>query len=130
MHSMISPSRRISFRQLRGRRDGCYHTGRFRRALPGAIERRTVCHAGTYDGQAQGNVYRAVHSQKLERDMPLIVIHGDDGVEFAIPRPNHQRIGGEGAYRVDAEGARLFNRRGDDPGFFVAEKASLAAMGI
>ena len=54
------------------------------RPLPGDVEGRAVGHAGANDRQAERHVHRAVHGQELDRDVPLIVVHGHHGVELAV----------------------------------------------
>ena len=39
--------------------------------------------------------------KQLQRDVPLVVVHGHDGVELAVAGPHHQRVGRERAGHVE-----------------------------
>ncbi len=84
--------------------------GGFGAALPSQIECRAMGDASAHDGQAERNVHGTVHSQKLERDVPLIVIHGDDGIELAIAGAEQERVGRVGALDLQSSAAPRLRR--------------------
>ena len=99
-------------------------------ALPGAVERRAVGDAGADDRQASVMFTAACMPSSFQRDVALVVIHGDDGVEFAVAGTHHERVGGEGAGRVDAGAVGFGNRGRDDRLLLVAEQAVFAGVRI
>ena len=82
------------------------------------------------DWQAERHVDRAVHAEQLERDVPLIVVHGHHRVERAVAGFDHQRVGGERPGRVEPLRACLRNGRLDQPRLVIAEQAFLAGVRI
>ena len=98
--------------------------------LPGDVERRAVGHAGPHDRQPQRDVHRAMHPQELQRDVPLVVVHGDNGVETPVASLHHERVDRQRPFEVQARPPASLDGRDDDPVFFVAEQPALAAMRI
>ena len=62
--------------------------------------------------------------------MALVVIVGDDQVEFARGGAVEHGVAGEGAGGVDPPGARRGDGGGDLPGVAVSEQPAFAAMGV
>jgi hypothetical protein len=62
--------------------------------------------------------------------MSLIVIHGDDEIEFASGRPVKEGIGRNGTYGIDPPGPGRCHRRSDLFLLFPAKDPLLAGMGI
>src|SRR4051812_22461398 len=77
-----------------GDADGLDEAGGLGAALPGDIEGRAMRDAGADDRQAERDVDRSVETDRLERDMALIVVHRDHGVELAGHGAHEQRVGG------------------------------------
>ena len=76
--------------------------------LPGDVEGGPVGHAGPDDRQAERDVHGAVEADRLDGDVPLVVVHGDHGVELAAEGAGEQGVGGDRALTTStpAAGAR------------------------
>ena len=68
--------------------------------MPGAVERRAVGDAGAHDRQAEREVHGRVHAEEFEGDVPLVVIHGNNRVKFAVAGADHQRISRDGTCHI------------------------------
>ena len=62
--------------------------------------------------------------------MPLVVIHGHDGVERPAKCLVIERVVGEGTVDVEALGLHRLDGGPDDPDFLVAEEPVLAGMRV
>ncbi len=100
------------------------------KALAGDVECGSVRHAGTHDRQAEGHVHRAVEADGLERDVPLVMIHGHDGVVCAAECMIKERVVGERAHDVDPFGPGSGDGGGNRRQFFVAEKPLFAGVWV
>ena len=52
-------------------------------------------------------------ARRFDRDLALVVIHGDDHVEFAVEGSAEDRVGGQGAGYVEALRLGCGHGRGD-----------------
>ena len=80
--------------------------------LPGDVEGRAVGDARPDDRQAERDVDGAVEADRLERDVPLVVVHRDDGVELAARARAKSVSAAIGPVDVDALGLRCGRRPG------------------
>ena len=77
--------------------------------------------------RADRDAERVAPAFQLDRDVALVVVHGDVGVEFAFLQ---QKIGAPRPGGGDAFGVRPGNRRRRDLGVFIAEKSAFAGMRV
>ena len=54
-----------------------------------------MCGAGTDDGQSESDIDCGVEANKFDRDVSLIMVHGDNAVEFAKHRAADGGVGRE-----------------------------------
>ncbi len=99
-------------------------------ALPGDVERGAVGNARPHDRQAERHVHGAVEADRLEGDVPLVVVHRDHGVELTADRAMEQSVGGDRPDRRRSRRLAPLDRRGNDPHLLVAEQAPLAGMRV
>ncbi len=85
---------------------------------------------GADDGEADGDVDPPFEADQLQRDMSLIVVHGDHSIEFAALEAVEERIGRVGAACLEPLGLRGLNCRRDFIDLFAAEQAALSGMGV
>ena len=105
--------------------------GRFRFALPGDVEGGAMIDRRANDRQTERHVHRNVKCQRLERNVPLVVIHANETIGLAPAGGQEGRVGRQRAFHVEALAARLLDRRNDDPLLLaVPEQPSLARMRI
>jgi hypothetical protein len=71
-----------------------------------------------------------VHSQQLERDVPLIVVHRHDAIELASRGTDHERIAGQRAAEIESLAPAALDCRGEPIDLLVAKQALLAAVRI
>src|SRR6266571_7321939 len=75
------------------------HPYRGRHALPAGdalardVERGPVVDAGAHEREPQRHVDALVEARQLDRDVALVVVHGDHEVELAARRPPEERVG-------------------------------------
>ena len=81
--------------------------------------------AGSNNRQPEGDVHRLIKSLHLDRDQPLIVIHGHDQVVSARNRIEKDRVRGEGALRINALLLGSADGRLNDAIFLIPELAVL-----
>ena len=98
--------------------------------LPGDIVGRAMIDRGTNDGQAHRDIHPQFKFSHLERDVPLVMIHGHDPIEVAAFGAGENRIWGNGAADVPPTCPRLLYRWADLMNLFIAEQPMLAGMGI
>ena len=109
---------------------GGFHVGGVGDVLAGDVEGGAVVDGGADDGDAEGDVDGGLEVDELHGDVALVVIHGDDEIEFAAQAADEDGVGGVGAGAVDAQLAGLFDGGGDDGGVLGAEEVVLAGVGI
>ena len=80
--------------------------------------------------QADCHVDTSVETVQFDRNMALIVIHGDDQVELTVPGARKNGIGRIGAGGIDTLGSRLADGGRDLLDFFAPKEAMLARMRI
>ena len=71
-----------------------------------------------------------VEVYELHGNVALVVVHGDDEIEFAAQGADKDGVGRMRAGTVDAQRARLLDGGGDDGGILRAEESMLAGMRI
>ncbi len=69
-------------------------------------------------------------AQGLHRDVPLIVIHGDDDIKLPAPSAGEQGVGGQGPEDVKAVAPGRLDGGNDRDLLLVAEEAVLARVRI
>ena len=87
-----------------GKFQGFVEAARIGAAGAGVGEIGAVFHGGANDGQAKRDVHPAPDAEHLGGDVALVVIHGHAGVEFALERAEENRVAGERAVDIQAEG--------------------------
>ncbi len=80
--------------------------------------------------QTDGHIDPSIETREFNRDMSLIVIHGDDKIELPSGRPVKEGIGRNGAYGIDPLGPGRCHRRSDLFLLFPAKDPLLPGMGI
>ena len=104
---------------------------RIRDPAAGDVERRAVIDRGPDDRQAQGDVHRPPEREQLDRDQPLIVITGDDGVELAPSSPERTACPAGNGPRTSMPRARAGRDcRAEHVVFLGAEQAVLSRMRV
>src|SRR5205823_337595 len=73
-------------RKPRGQKHGGHHALRIRNTSAGDVERRAVIHRRADDWQSKRHVHGLSEGDQLDRNQALIVIAGDDRIEFAMVR--------------------------------------------
>jgi hypothetical protein len=102
-----------------------------RHAFVGDIERRAVVDRSADYRQAERDVDRALEIEQLDRDVALVVVHADHGVEpFLLHGLVEDRVGGEWALDVDSLLPGIRHGRGDLVLLLPTEHAVLACMGV
>ena len=81
-------------------------------------------------GKPERDIHAALEIDQLHGNVALVVVHGDDEIEFAAQGANEDGVGRVRAGAIDAEGARFLDGGRDDFGVLPAEEAMLAGMGI
>ena len=94
------------------------------------VQGGSVIHGDPGEGQAHGDIHAAFEGEEFERDQPLVVVHGDIGVDPLQVWPREGGIRGEGAIHTLARIPELFNNRLDDLTFLRAHIACLSGVGI
>ncbi len=94
------------------------------------VEGSAMVGAGADGGEADCDVDGCIAREELDGDEPLIVVHGDDQVIFAIQGGEENRVCGKGAAGVDGFLLSCANRGGDDGIVFGAEESVFARVGI
>ena len=92
--------------------------------LPGHVVGGAVRDAGADHRQPQRDVDRLVHPQQFERDVTLVMIHGDNRIEFAGRRRVNKVSAGKGPLQVHPCGDSALHRRADDPDLLVPEQTT------
>ena len=99
--------------------------GLYRDVEGGAMGR---CRYG--DGQAAGDDHTALKAHQLDRDLSLVVIHGDHGVDLAAFGFEKDRVRGPWIGNTHLPPAGTFNRGLEYINLFAAELAIVARMRI
>ncbi len=94
-------------RHANGRKQTC----RIRLALPRDVERRAVIHRRADNRQTERDVHAGVERQHLERNVSLVVIKRDDGVEFFALPGRERRVRHQRAFNLNSAFARLLHCR-------------------
>jgi len=113
-----------------------------------AFQRADQAHGGSYafssdvecgavvdgradDGESQGDVDASFEIEQLQRDVALVVVHADDGVEFfAADGQVKDGVGREGSFHGHSLLLRPLDRGPYLLDFFIAENTVLAGVGI
>lgn len=90
-------------------------------ALVCDVEGSSMIHGSANDGQAEGDIGAAFEVEEFERDMALVMVHADDGVEFAFEGLLEDGVGREWPVSVEAVRASSVDGRGDFVGILGAE---------
>lgn len=94
------------------------------------IECGAVVDGGSDEGEAEGDVDGFVEFEEFDGDEPLVVIHSDDEVVFALECVDEDGVAGEGAVDIAALFACHGDGGGDDAFFFAAEHAVFGGVGV
>ena len=85
---------------------------------------------GADDGNSYGHIHPTVEPDQFKRDMALIMVHGNDGVEFTKLMPMQQCIGRIRTACSDPLGFGDLNRRRDLFYFLLTEPPVLAGVRV
>src|SRR3972149_4170978 len=77
-----------------GEAERFHETPRARRPLSRDVERGPMIHRRPNNRQAHGHIDRPIETPELDRDMPLVVIHRHDEIEFPFEHPVKEGVGG------------------------------------
>ena len=69
-------------------------------ARPRNVECGSVVDRGANHGKANGNIHARFQSQRLDRPVALVVVHGDHQVEVAALGAEEERVGGQRALDI------------------------------
>jgi hypothetical protein len=89
-----------------------------------------VVRTRTDEREAERDVHALFQAEIFDGNQTLVVILSHDDVEAAIPGLHEHGVARPWAACVNALGSRSFERRADDPDFFVAEKAPFPGMRV
>ncbi|KAG1605940.1 hypothetical protein G6F46_013354 [Rhizopus delemar] len=95
-----------------------------RDVVSGAVRRR-----GDGDRQAALHRHPAREAQQLDRDLTLVVVHGDDRLELAGLRSQEDGVGGERSLHGQPLLVQLAHGGRDNVDLFAAARAAVAAPG-
>ena len=93
--------------------------------LTGNIERRSVIRRCADKWQPKRDIHARIKSNQLKRRQPLIVIHRNHGIEFAVDRSIKYCVS-----RTRSNGVGLFDSRSDNALLFVAEQPPFPGVRI
>ena len=113
-----------------GGSDGRAHTDGLRRSRARNIVRRSVIDGCSDERQAEVDADAAVEVVHLDGDVPLVVIEGYDGVEFAGRAAQEDGIGGQWAIGTDALCNCLLDGGGDFFDLLAPQQAAVSAVRI
>ena len=94
------------------------------------IESGSVSGGGEDGVEPRGHRHAAVEAAQLGRDLPLVVIHGDDAVIFAGEGLDIDGVGRKWPLAIDTRFCRRANGRADQIDLLPAEEAVFTGMGI
>ncbi len=80
--------------------------------------------------QAGGEVHALLEGQGLERCQPLVVVHGQGGVEAVEVAQSEIAVGGVGTEGGNSFLVGLLDGRKDDLLLFIAQQAAVAAVRV
>jgi hypothetical protein len=100
---------------------------RFGDATPGNIEGGAMADAGENESRADRHRRGIAAGEKLDRDVTLIVIHRDEGIDVAPPE---HEIGAERSFHLEAGAAQACGGRHGDARVVVTEQPALAGMRV
>ena len=99
-------------------------------ALPCDVESRSMGDACADNRQSQRDIDRAVETDRLERDVTLVVVDRHDGVECAREGMIEECVVGKRSGHVDPFPPPQRDRRFDDALFLIAKKTVLTRVRI
>ena len=91
---------------------------------------RAVTGGGPDNRQAERHIHRPTESKQLQRDVSLVVIHGDDPVKLGIGRPSEQRVSRKRAGRLQSRIGSRLDGRFNDSLLFITEQPLLPGMRV
>ena len=110
--------------------DGCLHAGGVSDATPGDVEGGAVAGAGTDQRESERHVDGGVEPDQLQGDVALVVVHGEDPVEFTSDSTTQQGVGGEGTAGINAVSDGGGDCRSDRGLFLVAEETRFTGVRV
>ena len=99
-------------------------------AKAGYIERGAVVDRGADDRQAKRGVHRLVKTKRLERDMPLVVVHADEQVGRTALGREERGVGRNRSLDIQAARARRLDCRENCFRLLAAEQAVLTGVRV
>ncbi len=97
-------------------------------ALAGDVVGRAMRGRGDGDGQAALHRHALGEAHELDRDLALVVVHGDDGIELSVTRLQEDGVGRERSGDVQAFGLECTHRRFDDLDLLASAGAAVPAV--
>jgi len=97
---------------------------------PGQLVGGAMIHRGSDDGQPQRHINRVMKVNQLNGNQPLVVIHGNDGIEFTFVSAVKEGVGGHGADHLAGLVLESLNHRLNQLQFFTPKETALTGMRI
>ena len=94
---------------------------RIRNSPAGNVVGGTVGDARPHQRQTDTEVDGMFATQELQRDVSLVMVHGDHAVELALAGAHEQRVGRPGTGNVESLLPGTNHGRLDNPGFLITE---------
>ena len=89
-----------------------------------------MIHRSAHDGQPEGDIHPGLKRQQLERDVPLVVVHGHVGPHLLPASGQERRIRRQRPLHCQPLGAGGGDGRRDQGLFLLPEQAVLPGMGV
>src|SRR5882757_1869491 len=109
---------------------GILHRARMGNAPAGDIIGRPVCRGQQGEWKSAEQCHPLIEADQLHRDLALIVVHGQDRIELALPGPGKYRVGWEWTFAGDTFALRFDHGRLNHFDLFASEIAAVARMGV
>ena len=85
---------------------------------------------GADDGQPDAHVDSAIEGEQLHWDVALVVIHGDNNIEFAFDGAQKNRVAWQWVRNIIATRPCIGDSRYNFPRLFITKQAAFAGMRI
>jgi len=113
-----------------GKTNGGDHAARVCLPCARKIVGRPVIGGCPHNGKPEAHVYGLMKVDQLDGDQPLVMVHGDHGIEFTLVHAVKQCIGGKGAGHGIRQAFEALNNGSDHVPFLPPEPAFFACVGI
>ena len=103
---------------------------RVRQPLAGDVVGRAVVDGRSNDRETEGHVDGLTKPRQFDRNQPLIVVAGNDGVVVTVHRAPEHSIGRQGTGNVDSTSAHCFDSRSEHALIFLTDDTGLTGVRI